>query len=133
LNNEEFFAKLKGLIVTWCDRHALRPLARVLGPFTAFNGLTDSWGELLEGLKSVRALCRDDLSEPETGAVEELIRGAEHAVYRGGVRPARFAIVATAEIAPGRMGEVLPLLIGHRARCFEAGTRDPTIRGPAAA
>ncbi len=32
---------------------------------------------------------------------------------------AKFAIVATAEIAPGRMDEILPLLIGHRDRCLE--------------
>ena len=37
---------------------------------------------------------------------------------------AKFAIVATAEIAPGRMDDVLPLLLAHRDRCLqnEAGT-----------
>ena len=37
---------------------------------------------------------------------------------------ARLAIVATAEIAPGRMDEVLPILMAHRERCLksEAGT-----------
>ena len=37
---------------------------------------------------------------------------------------AKFAIVATAEIAPGRMDEVLPLLLAHRERCLqkESGT-----------
>ena len=37
---------------------------------------------------------------------------------------AKLAIVATAEIAPGRMDEVLPLLMAHRERCLksESGT-----------
>ena len=37
---------------------------------------------------------------------------------------AKFAIVATFEIAPGRMDEFLPLLMAHRDRCLkdEAGT-----------
>ena len=36
----------------------------------------------------------------------------------------KLAIVATAEIAPGRMDEVLPLLAAHRERCLreEPGT-----------
>src|SRR3974377_230598 len=29
--------KLKGLIYSWCDRRALNPLARVLGPYVAFD------------------------------------------------------------------------------------------------
>jgi quinol monooxygenase YgiN len=37
---------------------------------------------------------------------------------------AKFAIVATAEIAPGCMDKVLPLLLAHRERCLrqEPGT-----------
>ncbi len=31
----------------------------------------------------------------------------------------KLAIVATAEIAAGRMGEVLPLLMAHRSHCLE--------------
>ena len=36
----------------------------------------------------------------------------------------KLAIVATAEIAPGRMDEVVPLLMAHRERCLksESGT-----------
>jgi quinol monooxygenase YgiN len=36
----------------------------------------------------------------------------------------KFAIVATIEIAPGRMDEFLPLLMAHRSRCLkdEPGT-----------
>jgi quinol monooxygenase YgiN len=37
---------------------------------------------------------------------------------------ARFAIVATVEVAPGRVEELLPLLLAHRDRCLrdEPGT-----------
>lgn len=31
----------------------------------------------------------------------------------------KLAIVATIEVAPGRKGELLPLLAAHRARCLE--------------
>jgi (4S)-4-hydroxy-5-phosphonooxypentane-2,3-dione isomerase len=31
----------------------------------------------------------------------------------------KLAIVATIEVAPGRRGELLPLLAAHRARCLE--------------
>ena len=81
-NNAEFFAAFKGLIDSWCDRRALKPLARVLGPYLAFNGLTDGWGEILNGLKAVRALRDDDISEAEMDTVRELIHAAERAVSR---------------------------------------------------
>jgi quinol monooxygenase YgiN len=36
----------------------------------------------------------------------------------------KFGIIATIEVAPGRMDELLPLLMAHRARCLkdEPGT-----------
>ena len=46
-SNAVFFARLRSLIDSWCDRRALRPLASVLGPYLAFDGLTDSWGQIL--------------------------------------------------------------------------------------
>jgi hypothetical protein len=36
-DNAEFFALLNELIDKWCDRRALRPLSRMLGPYLAFN------------------------------------------------------------------------------------------------
>ena len=63
-NNIEFFSVLRSLIDSWCDRRALKPLCRLLGPYLAFNGLTDSWGEILSALKAVRAQCREDFWEP---------------------------------------------------------------------
>jgi (4S)-4-hydroxy-5-phosphonooxypentane-2,3-dione isomerase len=37
---------------------------------------------------------------------------------------AKFVLIATIEIAPGRMGEFLPLMMAHRSRCLkdEPGT-----------
>ncbi len=81
-DNTEFFALLRSLIDAWCDHHALKPLSRVLGPYLAFDGLTDGWGEILDALKDVRALCREDISEAEVETMEALIRAAERAMYR---------------------------------------------------
>ena len=81
-DNAEFFAAMKGLIGGWCDRRALAPLARLLPAYLAFNGLTDSWGDLLVALKDVRAFCREELPEAELAAIGDLIRAAEKAVYR---------------------------------------------------
>ena len=80
-DNGEFFALLKQLIDKWCDRRALKPLSRMLGPYLAFDGLTDGWREILSALKDVHALCRSDLSDAESKAVNVLIRAAERALH----------------------------------------------------
>ena len=81
-DNAEFFALLKQLIEKWCDRRALKPLSRMLGPYLAFDGLTDGWGEILSALKSVHTLCRDDLSDAEIESSEFcLILAAERALH----------------------------------------------------
>jgi hypothetical protein len=82
-NNTEFFAALRSLIDSWCDRRALKPLSWLLGPYLAFNGLTDSWGEIVSALKGVRAYCREDFSGTELETIDALIRAAEGAVHRG--------------------------------------------------
>ena len=81
-DNTEFFALLRSLIDAWCDHHALKPLSRVLGPYLAFDGLTDGWGEILNALKDVRAVCREDISEAELETVGALICAAERALHR---------------------------------------------------
>jgi hypothetical protein len=81
VSNTEFFAALKGLIDSWCDRRALNPLARVLGPYVAFNGLTDSWADILDALKTIHASCCRDISEPEMNTLRKLIKTAERVVY----------------------------------------------------
>jgi hypothetical protein len=82
-NNAEFFAALRSLIDSCCERRALKPLSRLLGPYLAFNGLTDSWGDILIALKAVCAHCREDISETELETMEALIRAAEEVVRRG--------------------------------------------------
>jgi hypothetical protein len=80
-SNNEFFERLKTLVESWCDRRSLRPLSRVLGPYLSFNGMTDGWVELAEGLKSIRAQDRDKLTAEETAVVDGLIRATDKAIY----------------------------------------------------
>jgi hypothetical protein len=76
-NNAGFFAALRGLIDAYCDRRALKPLSRLLDPYLAFNGLTDSWGEILIALKAVRAHRREDFSGTQLETIDALIHAAE--------------------------------------------------------
>jgi len=80
-DNSKFFATMKSLIDDWYARRALAPLARLLPAYLAFNGLADSWGDLLDALEGVRASCRDGLPESDLSIVGDLIRAAEKAIY----------------------------------------------------
>jgi hypothetical protein len=79
--NEKFFEALRDLIDGWCDRRSIRPLSRILGPYLAFNGMTDGWGELAAGLKSIRSMDRDQLTTSEQTMVDDLIRATDNAIY----------------------------------------------------
>lgn len=79
---DDFQTTLKALVDGWCDRRSLRPLSRVLGPYLGFNGLTDGWAELADGLKAVRAVDRDQLTDAELAAIDDLIRATDKAIYR---------------------------------------------------
>jgi hypothetical protein len=79
-SNDEFFNILNGLVDSWCDRRCLHPLARILGPYLGFNGLTDGWAELQDALKSVRALDRELLLEPELVAIGNLVNAIDRAI-----------------------------------------------------
>lgn len=79
-SNEEFWGAIDGLIDSWCERRALKPLSWVLRPYFAFNGLTDGWTDLLNGFKSIHLRCRDDVSEQELEILCELIRTAKRAL-----------------------------------------------------
>jgi hypothetical protein len=61
----EPFKILDGLINSWCERRALRPLRYLLGAYPEVLADTDLQFELLEALKKVKALCRDDLTQEE--------------------------------------------------------------------
>ena len=79
-SNEEFFTALRTLIDRWCDEHRLVPLVRILPGYLAFNGLTDSWHELIEALKATRGLGPDAFSPAEWDTLNDLIHAAEVAV-----------------------------------------------------
>jgi hypothetical protein len=81
-SNDEFFAALRQQIERWCDERKLLPLAHLLPAYTAFAGLTDSWADLYEALKSTRALGRGRFSEAEWQLLNDLIAAAERAVFR---------------------------------------------------
>jgi hypothetical protein len=80
-SNDEFFEAIKALVEGWCDKRSLRPLSRVLGLYLSFNGLTDAWAELAEGLKSVRAQDREQLTAEERATLDDLIRATDKAIY----------------------------------------------------
>ncbi|MBU6462249.1 MAG: hypothetical protein KGK01_12800 [Bradyrhizobium sp.] len=81
-SNDEFFADLRNLIDAWCKRRSLRPLSRILGPYLAFNGMTDGWAELARGLESIRAMDRHELISSEYMAIDELIRKVDRTILK---------------------------------------------------
>jgi hypothetical protein len=81
-SNNEFFVPLRTLIEKWCDRRCLKALSYVLSPYIAFNGLTDGWSVLYEGLRSVRALAKNELTPEELDEVTNLIVAANSALYQ---------------------------------------------------
>lgn len=82
MSNADFLDRLKELVEVWCDRRALRPLARVLPAYTAFNGMTEGWGTLLAALKNVLTFCPEDITKTEASKLGDLIRSAKDAVHR---------------------------------------------------
>jgi hypothetical protein len=81
-SNEEYFAALRALIERWCDQRKLGALSRLLPGYLSLNGLTDGWANLYESLKSTRGLGYEAFSAADWDLLNELIRGAEKAVYR---------------------------------------------------
>ena len=83
-SNEEFFAALRALIDRWCDQRRLRPLARLLPGYLAFNGLTDGWSELHAALLSTRSLGPDGFLNSDWKILGDLVSAAEKALHREG-------------------------------------------------
>ena len=78
----DLFKTLDALIDAWCERGALRPLHYLLRAYPAVLAHTDQKFELLDALKDVKGLCRDDLTSEEKRQVqrahdfmEERLRG----------------------------------------------------------
>ena len=69
--------KLDWLIDQWCERRALRPLRFLL--FANHNALvhTDQFGALLDSLRDVKGLCRDDITAEELTLVISAINELE--------------------------------------------------------
>jgi hypothetical protein len=70
------------LVGAWCDRRSLRALREILSAWPLTSGLTDDWGSFLAALERVRAFARDDLSEDERVAVEDLIHDVQQVIDR---------------------------------------------------
>jgi hypothetical protein len=76
-NIQDIHPKIDQLIDNWCDRRALKPLRFILGRYPIYNGLTDEWATLLDALKDIKGLCRDDLAGDERKTLVELINTIE--------------------------------------------------------
>lgn len=59
------FETLDGLINGWCEHRALRPLRYLLRAYPAVLEHTDQQFQLLEALKNVKSLCRNDITSEE--------------------------------------------------------------------
>ena len=60
VNVSELNAAISSLVDAWCERRAIDPLRVVLGCYPMVNALTDDWGALAFGFKTIRArFCKD--------------------------------------------------------------------------
>ena len=62
---------LDTLIDGWCERRAIRPLKYLLRAYPGPLAHTDQQYELLDALKDVKGLCRDDLTPEERQLLNE--------------------------------------------------------------
>ena len=70
--DREFMAALAALIDEWCAQRRLAHLAAVLPSFIAFNGLTDGWAGLRDGLMAAVGLGPDGLPPAEWETLQRL-------------------------------------------------------------
>jgi len=78
----EVVSRVSRLIDAWCERRCLIALRQILSGWPLPSGLTDDWGQLLDGLKGVRAFAIDEITEDEREELERLIVETEQLVYR---------------------------------------------------
>ena len=67
----DLFKTLDTLIDAWCERRALRPLGYLLRAYPGILAHTDQQFQLLDALKDVKGLCRDDLTPEELQMVKQ--------------------------------------------------------------
>lgn len=75
-------SKIDFLVSAWCARKELVPLRHILNGSASINGLTDGWAGLLEALRTIRAQCRDRITQQELDALIELQQEINRHVYR---------------------------------------------------
>ncbi|MES2137331.1 MAG: hypothetical protein V4502_09790 [Pseudomonadota bacterium] len=79
-SNEDFMGALTSLIHEWCERRRLSHLAKILPSYVGFNGLTDGWSDLRDGLKGAIGLGADSLTPGEWDVLQQLNRDADKAL-----------------------------------------------------
>jgi hypothetical protein len=65
------------LIDQWCERRSLRPLRFILRAYPAPLVHTDNFGDLLDALKDVKGLCREEPTNDELSHVISSINELE--------------------------------------------------------
>ena len=74
--------KLDWLIDQWCERRALRLLSLILRAYPAPMAHTDDFGGLLDALRDVKGLCRNELTQAELSQVISLINELEDLIHQ---------------------------------------------------
>ena len=81
---KEFQDIINDLVEAWCDRRALEPLSILLPAWLAFSGLTDSWHNLRDALRHLRAMTKESLTEVEREHLGRAIAMIDKALWRDG-------------------------------------------------
>ena len=71
---------LDALIDGWCERRALRPLSYLLPIYPGVLAHTDQKFQLLDAIKDVKGLCRDDLTAEERVLISQVHNAVEDAL-----------------------------------------------------
>jgi len=69
--------KLDWLIDQWCERRAVHPLRFLLAAYPGMLAHTDQFGFLLERLRDVKGLCKNELTPQELTHVISAINELE--------------------------------------------------------
>lgn len=83
----DIYQTLDLLIDRWCERRALRPLRLLLPVYTSGLAHTDQKFALLEALKDVKGLCRDELPADELKMLIEAHNALEDSLKEFGKLP----------------------------------------------
>jgi len=76
------YQKLDWLIDQWCERRALRPLKFILRAYPRPLILTDDFGEVMDALRDVKGLCREELTKEELTQVISAMNELEDCMKR---------------------------------------------------